>query len=70
MEYTRKIRRFMEVVPKRMYSKCDNTTFQGGYADHARETILKDTPDTMTVFNSLSWNRKVFATLPEGSLLN
>ena len=29
MEYTRKIRRFMDVVPKRMYSKCDSVTFQG-----------------------------------------
>lgn len=35
-------------------------------ADHARETVLKDTPDMVTVFNSLSWNRKELIELPEG----
>ncbi len=34
-------------------------------AEHALETILERTPEYLTVFNSLSWDRKVLAELPD-----
>ena len=53
--YTRAEKSFASVI-----SKAEDI------AENARATFLKDTPDTLTVFNSLSWERKVLAELPEG----
>ncbi len=53
--YTRAEKSFSDVIEK-----------AGTIADRACFTALKDTPDTLTVFNSLSFERKVFAILPTG----
>lgn len=34
--------------------------------EHALLSAVEDTPDTITVFNSLSWDRKVLVSLPKG----
>ncbi len=53
--YTRAEKSFSDVIAK-----------AETIADRACFTALKDTPNTLTVFNSLSFERKVLVTLPTG----